>query len=336
VRLGLIARFDHRGLGQQTRAVFNALIPYKTLVVNCPSEKPLPSHPEYFPGATIVDRLPTDRDCEQFIEGCTVIYSAETFYNPNFCAIAERMGVKTVLHVNPEFLDRNDRPTVWAAPSMWRYDHLPANRLHLPVPIDTERFRDSRTESNKCRSFVHVVGRPATRDRNGTEDLLASLQYVTAPIRLTLTCQEPGHLEGMLHRFHVPANVELAVRSGDVEDNADLYRGHDVLVLPRRFGGLCLPQQEALGSGLPVVMPDISPNDMLPSEWLVSATHAGSFTVKQNLVDFFSVNHRALAAKVDQFAQDRAFFTQQQELARKLAGSLSWAALKPEYERVLA
>lgn len=329
MKLGLIARFDHRGLGQQTRSVFNALHPFKTLVVNCPSAKPLPPHPEYFPGATVIDRLPTDQDVEQFIDGCTVIYSAETFYNRNFTAIADRMGVKTVLHVNPEFMDLHDSPALWAAPSVWRWDTIPANKILLPVPIEAVV---TRPVSNVARHYLHVVGRPATRDRNGTEALLAALQYVTSTIRLTVTCQEAGYVEGIADGVCVPPNVELVIRSGDVPESTDLYRGMDVLVLPRRFGGLCLPQQEALGHGMPVVMSNISPNDhRLPSDWLVGASHAGSFTVNQNVIDYYSVDPRALAQLLDRFATDTEFYTKAVRQARELADSQSWENMRGIY-----
>jgi glycosyltransferase involved in cell wall biosynthesis len=182
-----------------------------------------------------------------------------------------------------------------------------------------------------------VIGRPATRDRNGTEDLLASLQYVTASITLTVTCQEPGYVENMLHRFPVPANVELIVHSGDIQDNTDLYTGQDVLLMPRRFGGLCLPVNEALGAGMPVVMPRISPNDSwLPPNWLVCASQAGQFMVKQNLVDFYSVSHRELAQKIEAFASDAGFFQKAKQEAAELRDQLSWTALLPTYQRVLS
>jgi glycosyltransferase involved in cell wall biosynthesis len=179
------------------------------------------------------------------------------------------------------------------------------------------------------------VGRPAVHDRNGSEDLLAALFHVTADIRLTVTCQEPGYVESMLHRFHVPANVELVVRSGDVDNNLVLYEGQDVLLMPRRFGGLSLPANEALGSGMPVVMPDISPNNTwLPSDWLVPATLQGSFMAKQR-VDYYSVDHRALAAKIDLFASDAGFFQKAKREAAELRDQLSWDALLLTYHHVL-
>jgi hypothetical protein len=46
----------------------------------------------------------------------------------------------------------------------------------------------------------------------------------------------------------------------------DQYKDGDVLVIPRKYGGLCLPMQEALAHGIPVIMPDIEPNDYRVAE----------------------------------------------------------------------
>lgn len=338
MRLGLIARADARGLGVQCKSVYDNLHPVKTMVVDCPSAKPLPLRRDWYPGATWVHGLPTAQDFRTWLDGLDVVYTAETGYSPALWDEAERAGVRTVLHANYEFLDHRDRPSVWAAPSLWRFDEWPTGTQFLPVPIDTSPVSGCKPDLYAHLTgirFLHVVGRPATRDRNGTEDLLAALLHVTADIRLTVTCQEPGYVESMLHRFHVPANVELVVRSGDVDNNLALYEGQDVLVLPRRFGGLCLPCNEALGAGMPVIMPTISPNDSwLPSDWLIPATPQGSFMAKQR-VDFYSVDHRALAEKINAFASDAGFFQKAKREATELRDQLSWERLLPTYQKVL-
>ena len=54
------------------------------------------------------------------------------------------------------------------------------------------------------------------------------------------------------------------------DDQWRLYAGFNALIMPRRYGGLCLPMNEALTSGLPVIMSNTSPNDaVLPGDWLV-------------------------------------------------------------------
>ena len=131
---------------------------------------------------------------------------------------------------------------------------------------------------------------------------------------------------------HIPPNVKLRIDEGDTPNYWDNYRG-DVLIMPRRFGGLCLPVNEALAAGMPAIMPNISPNEWLPTEWLVNAGWCTTFKAKQR-VDIYSANHKALAAKIDQFT-DASFYTAAKVKAADLARGLSWHTLLPEYQKAL-
>jgi glycosyltransferase involved in cell wall biosynthesis len=339
MRLGLIARADSRGLGIQTKAFHDNLHPTKTMVVDCPSANPLPIRRDWYPGATWINGLPTVTDLRAWLAGLDVVYTAETGYSKALWTEARRAGVKTVLHANYEFLDRTDTPSLWAAPSLWHIDDFPAARLHLPVPIDTRRFdfhETSRPDSDIARRFLHIVGRPAIHDRNGTADLIAALEHVTARIRVTIKCQDPHYVRPLLRKARIPANVEIFASAGDTENYWDNYRGHDVMVMPRRFGGLCLPAQEAIGAGMPVIMPNISPNNTwLPPEWLTPAQHVGSFTARQR-IDYYNTDPQALAALIDRIATDQEFYTAARNTASALRQELSWDTLAPLYRDTLA
>ena len=66
--------------------------------------------------------------------------------------------------------------------------------------------------------------------------------------------------------------------------------------------GLCLPCNEALTSGLPVIMSHTSPNDaVLPADWLVPGAFNGGFTSRVP-IPYFNVNIAALARKLDEWA----------------------------------
>lgn len=332
MRLGLIARADSRGLGIQTRSFHDHMRPAKTMVIDCPSAKPLPLRRDWYPDATWIKGLPTPRDFRTWLQGLDVVFTAETAYGPHLWSEADRVGVKTVLQGNFEFLNKADRPTQWVAPSMWRFDEWPKGTVYLPVPIETGRF--TLNQSTDAKRFLHIVGRPAIHDRNGTEDLLEALKHVTADIEVTIRCQDRDYLAS-IDGFPINRRkVKLNLAGGDVENYWDNYTGQDVLIMPRRFGGLCLPANEALGAGMPVIMPHIDPNWWLPGEWLVSAHKTGSFMAKTR-VDLHAVDPVVLARKIDRFATDTEFFQKAQRQALELAEGLSWEALKPEYEKVL-
>lgn len=342
MKLGLIARADSRGLGIQTKAFHDAMRPTKTMVVDCPSANPLPLRRDWYPNATWVKGWPTVRDYERFLDGLDVVYTAECDYSPNgmLYRLAEQMGVRTLLHLNYEFFEHGrdpnlPRPSLFAAPSMWHYDDIPDPKVFLPVPIDLEAF-PARTPSGRATRFLHVVGRPAMNDRAGTADVLDALAYVRLPIEVTLTCQDERFLSGLLASRRIPRHIKLHVRTGDVTDNVDLYADQDVLLMPRRFGGLSLVVNEALAAGLPTVMTDIEPNrGWLPADWLVRSEKRGDFMAKTR-IELFSVDHRALAERIDRFAEDGVFFGTSVDIAQHMAKELSWENMRPQYELALS
>ncbi|WP_454199574.1 glycosyltransferase [Nocardia sp. Marseille-Q1738] len=334
MRIGLIARADSRGLGVQTKSFHDAMQPAKTMVVDCPSANPLPLRRDWYPDATWVKGLPTAIDFRTWLDGLDVVYTAETGYSRALWSEAERAGVKTILHLNREFLDPHDQPTLWAAPSMWRYEEIPDPKTFLAVPIDLAKF-PTRPPATKATRFLHVIGRPAIHDRNGTVDLLDALAYVQSPITLTITCQDRTYVPGLLASRRIPRHIHLDVRGGDAANNWELYTGQDVLVLPRRFGGLSLPVHEALGSGMPVIMTAVSPNEWLPGDWLIPAQKRGEFMAKTK-VEVHSADLRKLADRIDRFATDPTFFAASHEIARRMAKELSWDNQRPVYEKVFA
>lgn len=339
MRLGLIARADTRGLGVQTRAMYDNLHPDRTLVVDCPSAQPLPLRMDWYPDATWVHGLPTAKDMRWWLKDLTHVYTAETGYGTALWDEAERQGVKTVLHANWEFLNRADRPSVWAAPSLWNFGDFPAPKLHLPVPIETDRFPVRRWPAQAtAQNFLCIVGRPTWNGaqdlhRNGTVDVVRALQHVTTDISVTFRCQAPGYVEGLLQAARVPSNVTVMVESGDAPNYWTAYDNMDCLLMPRRFGGLSLPLNEALGAGIPTLMTDIAPNNQwLPKPWLVKAEPCGSFVAKQR-VQMYQVDHRLYAAKIDEMASSARVFADARMEAQRLGGELSWSSLRETYRK---
>lgn len=330
---GLIARADNRGLGIQTWAVHRNLAPAKTMVVNIGSVQPLSLHLERYSGATIVNGAPTRADMDAFLDGLDSVYTAETAYGPALWYAAEAANVRTVLHANFEFYNEADRPTVWAAPTVWRIAELPSGTVHLPVPIESDRLT-LRPKPAVAQRFLHIVGRPAIHDRNGTPTLFEALQHVRSSVAVTVACQKRGYVEEIQRAYRIPDHVDVDVRATDTVNYWDNYLDVDALIMPRRFGGLCLPAQEAIGCGIPVIMPDVSPNGWLPKDMLVPAWHAGSFMAKQP-VDLYTADAVELAAKIDRLAQDEEFYGRMVNHAVRLRDTMTWEALRPRYVEVL-
>jgi len=254
MRWGLIARCEtDRGLGIQSLAMYQNLHPDKTLVVDVP-QSGFACHIENYPDAwkvTYNEGLSDQQDVvRDWWSDLDVVVSVETLYGVEAWAKAD--GVHTIIQGNPEFVKPNGEgwPDTWWWPTTWRLDKLPPGRLlEVPVP-DNAPIR--RATEDQCIKFVHIAGNRAMADRNGSLIVKAALRGLDKRAFVNSYCQKDGF---DLHRDH-----QRAIELPSVEDRWTMYNGATALVLPRRFGGLCLPALEAFASGVPVMMPDCSPN----------------------------------------------------------------------------
>lgn len=339
-RVGLLAYSTNTGLGIQTHEFARHLDPARILLVDLSALNHAEQHPERYDGFDVlsVAGFPTASDIDRFLDGLDVVFVAETPLFYDLFARARARGVKTILQPNHEFNDYYARPhlplpDLFGLPSVWHYDDLPyENKMHLPVPVALDRL--PRNGGSRFRRFLHIAGRPAVHDRNGTAETIAAFRAVTCP-GATLTVRVQGG--GEEYRAMAGGDGRIMVDDRDMPRYGDAYRGFDVLVLPRKYGGLCLPMQEALGSGMPVIMTDVSPNDaMLPPEWLVPATHTGEFMTRTT-IDIHTADVPALTDRLETFCaldEDQAAY--EFAAARTLGAALSWDRLAPLYRAVLA
>jgi len=316
MRLGIIARSDKTGLGNQTYELTKMLNPDKVLLINSFYFNKNEQFPKLYRGYNVTESsrgFITDEEARNFLDGLDAVLSCETFYNGNFINIAKKMGVKTLLQYNFEFLDNLRDPSfpvpdVFIAPSMWNFDVVlnsfgkKARVVHLPPPTSLEKFasaRKSNITDKPHNKILHIAGKIADADRNGTNTVMEMLKHSTADYELVIKVQNPQKLESP------PADSRLRIDSSNPDNSADLYVGFDAMVLPRRYAGLCLPMNEALLSGLPVFMTDISPNNfVLPKEWLVGSKQISKIKTR-TILPVYAADPIALAAMVDNFVSNQ-------------------------------
>jgi hypothetical protein len=308
MRLGIIARSDNTGLGNQTRELVNMLKPDKVMVINSMPFNKNKQHPEWYKGYDCyhVRGFPKPHDIEPFLKNLDVVLSCETFYNNNFVDLAKRKNVKTVLQYNYEFLDYLQRPEmalpdVLLAPSLWGFKAVTeafgakARVIHLPPPTTHDGF--SKVKANNLskgyQRLLHVGGKAAHLDRNGTNTIIEMLKHSKADYQIVIKTQSPLNLN--------KTDSRLSIDTNSPENKEDLYDGFDAMVLPRRYAGLCLPMNEALLSGLPVFMTDISPNNkILPKEWLVPSQKINEFKAR-TMIDVYEADPKLLAKLIDDY-----------------------------------
>lgn len=271
LRVGLIARSDYSGLGFQTRELYKLLNPTKVILIDSTPFNQRAQHPEWYDSERTVTNMGfiEHDNLANLLSGIDVLVSCEIFYNHQLPKVARRMGVKTVLQPNAElnqyFVMHNiPKPDVFFLPSPWLEDEtrslgVPCYVVQPPV-VEPRTYKQIPKGKGNLK-VLHFGGRRAAGDRNGTEIIrnMAHIQDVCVDI----------HDQG----------------ANEVEDQRELYeQGHHVVLIPRRYGGLCLPMLESLSYGLPVIMPNIEPNrNELPAEWLTQASKGRSIRTKRRI-----------------------------------------------------
>ena len=342
MRLGIIARSDNTGLGNQTRELVNMLNPTKIMLINSISFNRNKQHPEWYSGYDLhpIRGFPRNGDITSFLRGLDVVLTCETFYSNQFIEIARRAGVKTVLQYNYEFLDHLNRtdsalPDVFLGPSLWNFDHMTelfgskTNVTYLPPPTDHTLFnkvRENNLSKNHNR-ILHIGGKAASEDRNGTKSVVEMLKYAQEDFQVVIRTQTPLDIKCNDSR--------LVIENNDLESRESMYDGFDAMVLPRRYAGLCLPMNESLMSGLPVFMTDISPNNkILPKEWLAKSDKIGILKTRA-VLDVYNADPRNLARIVDDYIKQKSKVEDKQKAFEIGMNNFAAENLKQKYLDIL-
>lgn len=361
MRLGLIARADNSGLGMQTWEFFKHMNPAKTMVVDISKFNNNKTYPERYSGPQVyhIKGFPTNAQVDTFLDGLDVVFIAEAAYNPYLYEKAREMGVKTAVQYNYEFMDwlvnpLYPKPDMLIAPSKWHFDEVQkwcegngVKHVYLHCPVNTNLLNISQEEATnkKAQTFLHVAGRSAAMDRNGTETVIAASRYLKTNAQILIHFQgEQGLPHQATHSIEYYCKLlethgndnKVTIQTIDYPNYQDVYQDGDVMILPRRYGGNCLPMNEALACGMPVIMPNISPNnEFLPNEWLTETTPGSVSFTPRTTVEVTKPSPIDLAKKIDEFYNlTQGEFFMEIVKAQNLAYLISWEQMKPKYIEV--
>jgi glycosyltransferase involved in cell wall biosynthesis len=354
MKIGLVARADNTGLGMQTYEFYKHMAPAKTMVVDISMFNKNKQYPNRYPDGMFIYGFPSDEQIREFLTGLDVVFVAEAPYNFNLYTFAKEMGVKVAVQYNYEFFDwfanpHLPKPDMLIAPSKWHYEvidefarenNIAHTYLHCPVATEKLPFR----QITQARTFLHIAGRSAAHDRNGTKLVIEASKHLKTAAKIIVHFQGEqglGHqatttLDEYKRLAWYEGGKRIVIREEDYPHYQDIYATGDVLLLPRRYGGNCLPLNEALSVGMPAIMTDISPNNQfLPQEWLVPAYVKDQFTPRTT-IDIYDCKPELLAAKIDEFYNmDEYEMEHQNAKALDLASSISWESLGGQYYEAL-
>lgn len=335
MRLGIIARYDEGGLGTQTWEYARHLQPAALLMLDVPPGRGEPDESRYEGLAEqfFWSTFPLGPDdggiWRRFALACDVVLTAETYYWDEFPYVCADSGTKLVVHANPElwpFHASQTRPpfTTWV-PTDWMTKKLGHPEV-VPVPVDRERCEWRHVET--VRTMLHVSA-PAFHDRNGTNLVKDALPHC----RTSFTLQVAGP--------DIPSDPvqigNVTVQGiGSVRDYWTIYDDADALVLPRRYGGLCLPMQEAASCGLPIISLRLPPqrawlhDPLLIQEQMVTPR----VRMKGGPVNVWGCDARLLAAAMDALvAGDHV--EAGGDASDRWAESIDWKVWETRYRQML-
>lgn len=331
MRVGLIARSNEKGLGYQTWS-FAQNYPVASILhvtdANRRAPEDISRYPQAFHTLWHPDRgFKHDDAVEAFLDEIDVIFSVETLYD---WELANRKP--TVVQGNPEFYrhhqqKRLPRPTVWTWPTPWKTDVMPEGPV-VPVPVPSDGWALASPPEAEPFTIVHVAGHRANGDRNGTELFVNSLSSLHGNTLVRIYAQD-GDVPDLPR---VSDGVEVEVHAYGVIDRWSMYADAHVLVMPRRYGGLCLPVLEALASGVAVVMTDCSPN---PVSWPIIPLRSDRgkvVAVPFGPIRTHSVHPKVIAMTLNRLKLERPKLYEQMAESAKWAKTHSWDALRPQYD----
>jgi glycosyltransferase involved in cell wall biosynthesis len=343
MRIGLIAYASPSGLGIQTYEYYRHLNPAKTLLVDL---SPLNHYPVDYTKYTddqigeiqVCRGIPQAYDVNEFCKDLDVIFMAETPLNYYLINKARQEGIKTIIHYNYEFLDylqnpNLPKPDMLLAPTKWHYTEMIHNakdwgvRLeYLPVPVNRDVLPFK--QRKQIKRFLHIAGHATSEDRNGTEILHQAIKLVRNP-NVEFVIRAQRKVTGL------PSDRRVKIIVEDVADYQDLYNNEDCLVFPRRYGGLCLPLNEAMSQGMIPLMTNVDPQNLFLPSWCLIPGRLSRILMTRTAIGVYDATPEELAQRIEALATLPE--SEVKELSNnigKLGVEIGWNSLTHNYERL--
>jgi hypothetical protein len=261
----------------------------------------------------------------QFARGLDKVLTVEGCYSWEGWDVIRDAGAKSVLIANPE-LYADDGADVVRVPTPWCADRI-ARAAVLPHPVSTDRLTYRHRTS--AATFYHPTA-PAMLDRNGTESVLEALPHVKHECTFIIRGGESRSKSRV-------GNVTVDWRTAFTDDYWDAYPDEaDVIVLPRRYGGLCLPVQESAALGMPALMTDLAPQSDWPHVMRVPAKRTMSYRMKGGRYDVHTCDPVQLAERIDLLIESPWLVSSLSQAAGAWATRRSWARLYPMWAGLCA
>ena len=308
---GIVCYATEQGLGRQAKSYFDNGLAQEFLIVPHPEFE---THIEWYPNAC--------KNFEELLGKVEEIWFLETPFDWSYIIRARKAGVRTVLFLMYECSRKPlpYYPDVLVGGSIMERIHFGDNVkvINVPAPKEIEwKLRQ------KALVFVHNAGHGGLGGRNGTKELLEAIKWVKSPIQLIIRTQFDSFRSD---------DPRVDIRVGDF-NYSKLFVEGDVFIYPDKFGGSCLPLQEAHSAGMMVMASDRIPsNTWLPKEALIPIKGYSKKVIGGAEFDCAIVDPKDIASQIDKFYNTD--ITKFSEAGKIWAEENSWDSLKPIYESI--
>ena len=336
MKVGMVSYATEQGLGYLAKSFYDAGVIDEALIISYTARGTRPMHLEWYNGKAVVvhDIRPMQgSEIDKVLDSVDVMLFFETPFDWSFPKKCNSKGVKTVCMPMHEWYpkDKLDTFDLMLCPSKLDQDYFPGSPLFQP-PVDPNTW-SLKTEA--CR-FVHNAGNIGHQQHKGTVEVLRAAQFIESDLTLTIRAQDVKYLNRLLAQVpEVKKNPKVILELGQIPYE-DLYRSHDVSVVPEKFNGLSLPLQEAYAAGLVVMTTDRYPaNTWLPSAPLIPVDHTRKGRIGGGYLEFEEsvVDPRMVASTMDKwYGKD---IRDHSLKAQKWARANSWEAKKPQLLAIL-
>lgn len=336
-RVGSIGFATEQGLGYLMRDFHrNGLIDDVIVVKHSKREN---LYRSWYPNSAFVDARADLTTIRRFCESVNTLICFETPFHWPLLDHCKGLGIKTIMVPMHECMPERwpTQPDVIVNPSDLEQRLYPQG-IRLNCPVDTRLFTPAiRTEATQ---FVHNAGHFGLRERNGTNQVIASLRYITAPIEIVIRSQDPLP-ERLLEEIETAKSLrpQLTVRVQRGCPREMLYAEGDVFVFPEKFNGLSMPLQEAFANGMLIIALDRYPiNTWLPASCLMAPRSTEIARIGPAFQPFTEsiADVLVLAKMIDAYASlPRSMVEYLSTKGIKWGEANSFEALRPEWEDIL-
>lgn len=257
---------------------------------------------------------------EELLDKCDKIIFFEIAYDWKYILRARERGVKTIFFLMYE-CTQNPLPyfpDVLVGGSVMEREYFGDRVKVINVPVeDNIKYK----KRKMAKVFVHNAGHGGLAGRNGTKELIQAIPMVKSDCKFIIRSQFP---------LDIPYDdPRLTVLIGD-QPYETLFATGDVFVYPDKFGGSCLPLQEAHAHGMAVMASNRHPsNTWLPNEILIPIQGYKKERV-YSIIDSAIVLPEDIAKTIDEwYGKDISHLS---EIGIQWGKDNSWSKLKKQYE----